>query len=1177
MKLKTHLHRIQVATVSTLLTLVATLPTTQAQESGMTHAAGAPVIALSLPDSVLRGQIAALPATAQVAALSKLRNISFSSADLPYLRTDRNGGIYIEDHFDIPAYLTNEPQAIAPLYQNITPTEAFSLHSKPGAPNTIYIDVNGHVVTGTAWNNAQWNSTAAPSYTALPYDLDGNAASFSDSELASIAQIWRRTAEDYAPFNVDVTTQEPVSFVNTARALITKNVDQFGVAMPSSSAGGVAYLNVWGDNYASPAFIYYNNLANGRADIVSEAVSHEIGHNLGLSHDGTSTQEYYGGHGTGNTSWGPIMGTGYNRNVSQWSKGEYIGANNPQDDINIIASYLTNRTDDHSDTSEGATPIVTDAAGNIVSTTPVTDPSNATPINKGIISTQGDRDTFQFDTTGGTVTLNARSFQEISNTHGGNLDIQLILRDSLGALVADNDYANDTNATITTSLAAGRYYLTVDGGDDPTSPYSDYGSLGQYFLSGNIPQTANNDTTPDAFTFTDQSNVALSTAIVSAPISLSGIDAAANISVSGGEYSINGGVYTATAGTVSNTASVTVRHTSSANYVTNTDTILTIGGVADKFTSTTLPAPIVTHTLNVTKTGTGSGTVTSTPAGISCGTDCTETYPTSGKIIKLTAVVGTNSLFTGWSGACSGTSTTCNVTVTNLQNVTANFNYITYDLTTAKVGNGIINSSPAGIDCGTDCTEVVNKGSTITLTATPDAGYKFMSWTGCTSTTNVCTITMTAAKTVTANFKAVFPLTVSKTGTGTGTVKATGINCDTTPTADCNETYLKDTNVSLTATATTGSRFIGWAGACSGSTTCTVAINDAKNVTATFDIITYKLTVTKVGNGNVVGSILGIVGSAGISCGTSCEANIPLYSPALPVTLTATADPGYKFMSWTGCTSTTNACIVTMNAAKSVTATFKAVFPLTVSKTGTGTGTVKATGINCDTTPTADCNETYLKDTNVSLTATATTGSRFTGWSGACTGSTTCTVAMTDAKNVTANFDIITNKLTVTKVGNGNVVGSIPGVAGSAGISCGATCEANFPLTSPVLAVTLTATADTGYKFTGWTGGCTGTATTCTVSMSAAKTVTATFKPLFTLTVNKVGTGTGTVTSTPLGIDCGNDCTEDYLTGTAVTLTAKAATGSRFTGWSGSCAGTSTTCRVTLSAAAAAIANFVTP
>jgi len=99
------------------------------------------------------------------------------------------------------------------------------------------------------------------------------------------------------------------------------------------------------------------------------------------------------------------------------------------------------------------------------------------------------------------------------------------------------------------------------------------------------------DTTPDAFSFTDQSGVARSATITSAAIVVSGIDAASAITVSGGTYSINGGAYTASAGTVVNGDSITVRHTSSASYLTDTSTVLTIGGVSDTFTSTTLGDP----------------------------------------------------------------------------------------------------------------------------------------------------------------------------------------------------------------------------------------------------------------------------------------------------------------------------------------------------------------------------------------------------------------------------------------------------------------------------------------------------------------------------------------------------------------------------------------------------------
>ena len=197
----------------------------------------------------------------------------------------------------------------------------FTLHSRPGAWGTVYLDFNGHTLTKTAWNT----SAGVDPLVARPFDLDGSPATFSTAESAAIAEIWHRVTEDYAPFDIDVTTEEPTAFGPTVgRVLITSSTDANGKAMPSSTAGGVAYMDVWGmsdyASYYSPALIYFNNLANSTTNI-AEACAHELGHNLGLSHDGTATVTYYAGHGSDYTSWAPIMGNSYSKNVLAMEQG----------------------------------------------------------------------------------------------------------------------------------------------------------------------------------------------------------------------------------------------------------------------------------------------------------------------------------------------------------------------------------------------------------------------------------------------------------------------------------------------------------------------------------------------------------------------------------------------------------------------------------------------------------------------------------------------------------------------------------------------------------------------------------------------------------------------------------------------------------------------------------------
>jgi hypothetical protein len=256
---------------------------------------------------------------------------------------------------------------------------------------------------------------------------------------------------------------------------------------------------------------------------------------------------------------------------------------------------------------------------------------------------------------------------------------------------------------------------------------------------------------------------------------------------------------------------------------------------------------------------------------------------------------------------------------------------------------------------------------------------------------------------------------------------------------------------------------------------------------------TFTLAVTKAGTGS------GTVTSTptGISCGSTCTTS---YGTGSSVTLTAVAASGSTFTGWSGACSGTGACTLSMTQSRAVTATFTAstTYALSVARAGAGTGTVTSSpaGINCGST----CSASYAGGTSVTLTAAAASNSTFAGWSGACSGTGSCTVSMTQARSVTATFGAAaTCSLTVTKAGTGSgTVASSP-----AGISCGATCSASYGGNA---SVTLTATPDSGSVFAGWSGACTGTAS-CVLSMSQARAVTATFN---------TGGGTGDTCTNPV-------------------------------------------------------------
>lgn len=386
---------------------------------------------------------------------------------------------------DDPA--NTEPSS-APLEQT------FLLHSKPSANRVIYLDFNGEMVSNTAWNS----SYAISLIDASPYDTDGNPATFSDTELQNIQYIWQRVAEDYAAFDVDVTTETPPpealsrsSASDTAfgtRVLISR--DWTTNTSRPCGCGGFAYLGVFDDttDYYKPAWVFFDRLGNGNEKYVAEAISHEAGHNLGLNHDGynngSTSTSYYSGHGSGATGWAPIMGVGYYRELTQWSKGEYPYATNKEDDLVIIQNNgAPLRTDDHGDDMASASAL-----------TSVENAGSFALSGAGVIRARGDIDIFRFGSGAGSIQINLSPFER-----GPNLDASLGLYNSSGNLVASSSPTDGLGASIAiTNAEEGIYYLRVDGvgKGDLTTGYSDYGSLGWYNISGSA--TASGGTAPIA-------------------------------------------------------------------------------------------------------------------------------------------------------------------------------------------------------------------------------------------------------------------------------------------------------------------------------------------------------------------------------------------------------------------------------------------------------------------------------------------------------------------------------------------------------------------------------------------------------------------------------------------------------------------------------------------------------
>ncbi|MEK9776063.1 MAG: M12 family metallo-peptidase, partial [Quisquiliibacterium sp.] len=479
-----------------LLAAALVLPATMSTDAG----AAAGVARVSSVDDVPAGQLRdallALTPSARARAIAILGERPVPLNDFPFMRADRTGGIF---YVDPPPEATSDGTAPATAAVSLTREQVFKLHSKPGASRTLYIDFDGHNLINTAWNSYSGQTVLYM----LPFDLDGDPSTFSQSELNRIAESWRRVSEDFAAFDVDVTTEEPPYTVGSGgrieygstvgHNLITGQRDANGYYVYTQGGcgcGGVAYLNVFGNSYYQPGLSFNSGIGSN-----AMTISHETGHNLGLSHDGTSTAGYYSGHGSGETSWGPIMGAPFGKSIVTWNNGTYPDANNQQDDYAIIRRYLPSRTDDHSDASlASATPLTINNEIYVYSTTRVTDPGWDDLANKGVIEDRNDVDLFSVNAQPGFIdlTVDPAIRETFEGTQGADLDIQAQLLDSNGTVLQTSAPDATVGARIYYEVTVpGTYYLAVSGvgraGSGSDYGYSDYGSVGQYYINGTVP------------------------------------------------------------------------------------------------------------------------------------------------------------------------------------------------------------------------------------------------------------------------------------------------------------------------------------------------------------------------------------------------------------------------------------------------------------------------------------------------------------------------------------------------------------------------------------------------------------------------------------------------------------------------------------------------------------------
>lgn len=367
--------------------------------------------------------------------------------------------------------LEGEPTSAAPLTAAALTGNVFDLNSRPSSSRVIYLDFDGHSA-----NDPAWGSAGVPGeITSAAFDIDGAPGAFSAAEQGLIYEVWQRATEDYRLFDVNVTTRDPGIEGLRRSSPIDAAFGQRVVITPSNfttpGVVGVALLDVFGSNADHAAYVFADAGYKQTAKTMGEAVAHEAGHTFGLNHDGgPASPNYYDGHG----QWAPIMGrpTSVSTPVTQWSRGEYAGATNNEDDLAIIARSTDYRPDDYADTTAAATVVASNS------------------VTSGNIGRTGDRDVFAVDVANGALSVQLRP---PSGQDGwSNLTATLTVRNSLGAVMESASSTKPSGWTVNLApvVMAGRYTLEVEpvGWLNASTGFTTYASLGAYEVAVNVPQ-----------------------------------------------------------------------------------------------------------------------------------------------------------------------------------------------------------------------------------------------------------------------------------------------------------------------------------------------------------------------------------------------------------------------------------------------------------------------------------------------------------------------------------------------------------------------------------------------------------------------------------------------------------------------------------------------------------------